>query len=117
MCTLRIDTPAIVADPANGILAVPASVSYVAPINMLERYSDGNIELAQMHASLIWGDCTFTVSTTIIDDLTPTNGFMTGANNLNALGKGLVLKRMHFKFLGHHLLELLTDLVCQAIEQ
>jgi hypothetical protein len=84
---------------------------------MLERYSDGNIELAQMHASLIWGDCTFTVSTTIMDDLTPMNGFMTGANNLNALGKGLVLKRMHSKFLGHHLLKLLTDPARQAIER
>ena len=114
--TLRFDTPVIVADPADGILAAPASVSYVAPINMLERYSDGNIELAQMHASLIWGDCTFTVSTTIMDDLTPMNGFMTGANNLNALGKGLVLKRMHSKFLGHHLPELLTDPARQAIE-
>jgi hypothetical protein len=42
--TLQINTLAIIADQANGILAVPASVSYVAPINMLERYSDGNIE-------------------------------------------------------------------------
>ncbi len=115
--TLRIDTPAIIADQANGILAVPASVSYAAPINMLERYSDGNIELAQKQVSLIWGDCTFTVSTTVIDDLTPANGFMSTAGNLNALGKGLVLKRMHSKFLEHHLLELLTDSARQAIEQ
>jgi hypothetical protein len=115
--TLRINTPAIIADQANGILAVPASVSYAAPINMLERYSNGNIELAQKHASLIWGDHTFTLSTTVIDDLTPANGFMSTAGNLNALGKGLVLNRMHSKFLGHHLLKLLTDLAQQAIEQ
>jgi hypothetical protein len=84
---------------------------------MLERYSEGNIELAQMHTSLIWEDHTFTVSTTIIDNLTPTYGFVTGANNLNALGKGLVLMRMHSKFLGHHLLELLTNPAHQVIEQ
>ncbi len=57
------------------------------------------------------------MSTTVIDDLTPANGFMSTAGNLNVLGKGLVLKRMHSKFLGHHLLELLTDLARQAIEQ
>jgi hypothetical protein len=115
--THQINTLAITADQANGILAVPASVSYVAPINMLEKYSDGNIELAQKHVSLIWGDRTFTVSTTVIDDLTPANGFMSTAGNLNALGKGIVLKRMHSKFLGHHLLKLLTDSARQAIEQ
>jgi hypothetical protein len=34
--TIRVDTPAIAANLANGVAAVPASVSYVAPINMLE---------------------------------------------------------------------------------
>jgi hypothetical protein len=84
---------------------------------MPECYSDRNIELAQKHASIIWGNHTFTVSTTEIDELTATNGFPTVGNNLNANGKALILKRMHSKFLGHHLLELLTDSAHQAIEQ
>ena len=113
----RVDTPAIPEDVAAGIAAVPASVSYTNPINMLERYTDGNVELAQKHASLIWGDRTFTVSATVIDPLTAANGFATGAGNLNAEGKKLVLKRMHSKFLGHQLLALLTDSARQAIEQ
>jgi hypothetical protein len=115
--TTRVDIPAIPEDVAAGIAAVPASVLYTNPINMLERYSDGNVELAQKHASLIWGDRTFTVSTMVIDPLGAANGFASAAGTLNADGKKLVLKRMHSKFLGHQLLVLLTDSVRQAIKQ
>ncbi len=30
--------------------------TYSNPINMLERYSDNNVNLAQMHALYTWGD-------------------------------------------------------------
>jgi hypothetical protein len=50
----RVDTPAIPEDVIAGIAAAPPLFSYTNPINMLERYSDGNVELAQKHASLIW---------------------------------------------------------------
>jgi hypothetical protein len=52
-----------------------------------------------------------------IDDLTAANGFINATGDLSNSGKELVLRRMHSKFLGYHLLELLTDSARQAIEQ
>ncbi len=69
------------------------------PINMLERYSDENIKLAQKHASFTWGDHSFTVNAMIsIQDLTQVDGFLNAAGALT-----------HSKFLGHHICELLTN--------
>ncbi len=85
---------------------------------MLEKYSDGNVELAQKHASLTWGDCSFTLMhVNTIDDLTAANGFFDATGDLTNSGKELILEQMHSKFLSHHLLELLTDSACQAIKQ
>ncbi|MGL6008733.1 MAG: hypothetical protein ACRC1D_04680 [Culicoidibacterales bacterium] len=93
-------------------------VTFDLPINMIERYSDDNVELAQKHASYTWGDRSFTVSqTNTISELTLTNGFLNEDGNLTDAGKDIVLERMHSKFLGHHLLELLNDSARQAIEQ
>jgi hypothetical protein len=90
--TTRVETPAIAENAAAGIAAVPASVLYTNSINMFERYSDENVELAQKHASLIWGNRSFMVSTTAIDQLTAANGFLDGRGALNAARKQLVLK-------------------------
>ena len=85
---------------------------------MLERYSDDNVTLARQHASLTWGDRSFTVmATNTIAALTAANGFLDAAGALTDDGKELVLERMHSKFLAHHILELLTDSGRQAIEQ
>jgi hypothetical protein len=93
-------------------------VIYSDPINILERYSDDNINLARKHASLTWGDRSFTImATNTIGALTAANGFLNGAGALTNEGKELVLERMHSKFLAHQLLELLTDSARQAIEQ
>jgi hypothetical protein len=84
---------------------------------MLERYSDGNVESAQKHASLTWGNQSLTVMpVNNIEDLTDTNGFLDAAGTLTHSGKDLVLERMHSKFLEHHLFEHLTDSARQAIE-
>jgi hypothetical protein len=108
----------VIADPCNGIIGVPEQFYYMDPINMLEMYSNGNIELAQKHVSPTWGDCSFTLMhANMIDDLTAANGFIDATGDLTDSGKELVLKRMHYKFLCYHLLELLTDLARQAIEQ
>ena len=99
-------------DPATG------DVTYSVPINILERYSDDNVNLARKHASLTWGDRSFTVmATNTIGDFTVANGFLTAGGALTDDGKELVLERMHSKFLAHQLLELLTDSARQAIEQ
>ncbi len=52
-----------------------------------------------------------------IGDLTVANGFLTAGGALTDKGKELVLERMHSRFLGHQLLEILTDSAHQAIEQ
>jgi hypothetical protein len=79
---------------------------------------DENAELAQKHASLTWGDCSFTVmATNTIGELTEDNGFLDAGGNLKDAGKDLILKRMHSKFLEYHLLELLSESARQAIEQ
>ena len=104
----------------NTVCTVDAvgDVTYSVPINMLERYSDDNVTLARQHASLTWGDRSFTVmATNTIGDLTPANGFLTAGGALTDDGKELVLERMHSKFLVHHILELLTESGRQAIEQ
>jgi hypothetical protein len=116
--TVKVVIPEFIADLCNGIVGAPEQHYYMNPINMLEKYSDGNIELAQKHASLTWGDHSFTLMhTNTINNLTAANGFIDATGDLTDLGKELVLKRMHSKFLGRHLLELLTDLARQAIEQ
>ena len=104
----------------NTICTVDAAgdVTYSDPINMLERYSDDNVTLARKHASLTWGDRSFTVmATNTIESLTAVNGFKTAGGALTDDGKELVLERMHSKFLAHQLLEILTESGRQAIEQ
>ena len=104
----------------NTVQTVDATgtATFSIPINMLERYSDDNVNLAQNHALYTWGDCSFTImATNTIAELTAANGFLTGASALNDQGKELVLERMHSKFLAHQLLKLLTDFACQAIKQ
>jgi hypothetical protein len=92
-------------------------VTFDLPINMLERYSDNNIELAKKHLSLTWGNRSFMVmATNTIEEFTQVNGLIDAAGDLTNKGKDLVLEQMHSKFLGHHLLELLIDSAHQAIE-
>jgi len=104
----------------NTVCTVDAAgdATYSDPINMLERYSDDNVTLARKHASLTWGDRSFTVmATNTIESLTAANGFKTAGGALTDDGKKLVLERMHSKFLAHQLLEILTESGRQAIEQ
>jgi hypothetical protein len=99
-------------DPTTG------NVIFDLPINMLERYSDDHIELAQNHASLTWGNCSFRVmATNTTEEFTQANSLIDAAGDLTDASEDLVLERMHSKFLGHHLLELLIDSAPQAIKQ
>jgi hypothetical protein len=109
--------PAVLADACKGIVAALEQLYYKNLINMLEKYSDSNIELGQKHAALTWGDHLFTLQPNTIAKLTKADGFIDVNSDLTEEGKQLVLEGMHSKFLGHHLLELLTDSVRQAIEQ
>jgi hypothetical protein len=109
--------PEVLADARNNIVSAPEQLYYKNLINTLEKYSDSNIELVQKHASLTWGDCSLTLQPNTIAKLTKANGFIYVNGNLMEEGKELVLEQMHSKFLGHHLLKLLTDSARQAIEQ
>jgi hypothetical protein len=99
-------------DPTTG------DITFDQHINMIERYSNDNVELARKHANLTWGDCSFTVALTnnIIAELTQANGFLDAAGDLTNDGKDLILERMHSKFLAHHLLELISNSARQVIE-
>jgi hypothetical protein len=108
---------AVLADACNGIVAAPEQLYYKNLINMLKKYSDSNIELVQKHASLTWGDCLFTLQPNTIAKLTKADGFIDVGGDLTEEGKQVFLAQMYSKFLGHHLLELLTDSAHQAIEQ
>jgi hypothetical protein len=85
---------------------------------MIERYLDDNVKLAKKYASLTWGDCSFIVlPMNTITKLTQANGCMDATGDLTNASKELVLERMHSKFLGHHLLELLSNSARQAIKK
>jgi hypothetical protein len=84
---------------------------------MIERYLDDNVKLAKKHASLTWGDCSFMVMPmNTITELTHANGFLDATEDETNAGKEHVLERMHSKFLGYHLLELLSNSAHQAIK-
>jgi hypothetical protein len=85
---------------------------------MLEHYSDEDIVLARKHAALTWGDRLFMImALNTIEPLTVENGGLAHASALSEDGKERVLERMHSKFLGHQLMELLAPTARQAIEQ
>jgi hypothetical protein len=110
--------PEIIADPANNVIGQPEQLYCKNPINMLEHYSDENVALARKHASLIWGDLSFTLTPkNTIRNLSLANGTLNNAGNSTAEERELILKQLHSKFLGYQTLELLMNLACQAIEQ
>ncbi len=52
-----------------------------------------------------------------ITELTQASGFLDATGDLTNAGKELVLEQMHSKFLGHYLLELLSNSARQTIKQ
>jgi hypothetical protein len=112
--------PEIVADDTAvpPIAGVPEEICYTESINILKHYSDENIALARKHASLTWGNQSFIImASNTIEPLTVANGGLIRVNALSEEEKELVLERMHSKFLGHQIMELLAPSACQAIEQ
>jgi hypothetical protein len=110
--------PEIIADAAAIPLVVgaPEKNCFANNINMLEHYLNSNIKLACKHASLTWGDKSFTImALNTIEALTVANGSFVCAGALAEAGKDFVLKQLHSRFLGHQIMELSTDSACQAI--
>ncbi len=93
--TTMIVIPEIIADATATppIAGVPASITYLGDINLLETYLDKNVKLTIKHASLTWGDCSFTVmATNTIDSLSQANEFSGTGGGLTNAGKELVLE-------------------------
>jgi hypothetical protein len=117
---LRTVIPEIIADETviHPIVGVPEEIRFIGNINMLKHYSDENIVLARKHATLTWGDRSFTImASNVIKPLNVANGGLARAGALTEEGKQLVLERMHSKFFIHQLMELLAPSARQAIEQ
>ncbi len=57
--------PEIIADAAAvpQVVGVPEEICVTDNIDMPEHYLDSNIELARKHASLTWGNQSFTIMT------------------------------------------------------
>ncbi len=99
--------PEIIADAAAipPVVGAPEEICVTNNINMLKHYLDSNIELARKHASLTWGNQSFTIrASNTIEALTVANGGLVCAGALAEAGKDLVLKQMHSKFLGHQIM-------------
>jgi hypothetical protein len=112
--------PEIIVDAAAipPVVGAPEEIRFTNNINMLEHYSDANIELACKHALLTWGDQSYTImASNTIEALTVANNGIVCAGALVEAEKDLVLKQMHSKFFGHQIMELSTNSACQAIEQ
>ena len=100
------------------VVGIPEEIHYTNSINILEHYSKEHIVLACKNASLTWGDRSFTImASNTKEPLTVANGGLVCAGTLSDEGKELALERMHSRFLGHQIMELLTPSARQAIEQ
>jgi hypothetical protein len=62
VCTVTPVIPAIIVDATAGTLAasaIPASISCINEIKIMEIYSDKPLEISQKNASLTWADGLF----------------------------------------------------------
>jgi hypothetical protein len=102
--------------PATG--RALATITLSNPIKIIDVYDDKILELAQKHASLTWGDESFTnQSPKSISDLTKANGHLTDTGDLTQDGKVLIQGHMHCKILAYQILAMLTDGARQVIKR
>jgi hypothetical protein len=63
----------------------------------LDIYDNKLLELAQKHASITWGDDSFTVqSPKVISEITQADGWLTAASWLTQKGKYLIQECLHY---------------------
>jgi hypothetical protein len=81
-----------------GVAPAPDGITYLNPIKIMDVYDDKLLELAQKHASLTWGNKSFTSqSPRIISDLTAAGGHLTTAGCLTQARKDLIQGCLHSK--------------------
>jgi hypothetical protein len=101
-----------------GIAPNPDIITYSNPIKIMDVYDDKLLELAQKHASLTWGNDSFTnQSPKVVSDLTAAGGHLTTTGRLTQTGKDIIQGRLHSKILAHQILSMLTDDARQVIER
>ena len=100
----KISTPAAAAGD-------PAVITFGNPINLLETFSDANIQNARKYASVIWGDASFseTGPMTIRDLKDPEERSNHTPPRLTQLGKDIIRDRMHSKILAHQIMVILDE--------
>ena len=109
----NVDTTRMV---TSGVAPNPDIVTYSNPINIMDVYDDKLLEWAQKHASLTWGNNSFTnQSPKVISDLTLANGQLTNTGHLFQAGKDIIQEHLHSKIMAHQILSMLTDDACQVI--
>ncbi len=119
-CTVTPTIPAIIADASGGILAVPevpASITYMNEIKIMEVYSDKLLEISQKNALLTCGvPVCLPIKTqdSFKSSLKPVNMAPTG--RLTASGKGIIQTQHHSKILAFLILTMLSDDARKVIE-
>jgi hypothetical protein len=95
-CTVIPAVPEIIADaaavlPIISVPAIPEEIIYSNEIKLLKVYSDKLLEITQKHASLTWGDQSFTnQNPKVIQELTQTDGHLTIAGRLTVIGMAII---------------------------
>jgi hypothetical protein len=101
-----------------GIAPNPDIITYSNPFKIMDVYDDKLLELSQKHASLTWGNHSFTnQSPKVISDLAVAGGRLTTAGRLTQTRKDLIKGCLHSKILAHEILSMLTDDMRQVIER
>ncbi len=73
--------------------------------------------MAKKHASIIWGNDSFTVQyPKVISEITQADVHLTVASRLTQKGKDLIQGRLHSKIIASQILSILSDDTCQVIE-
>ena len=89
-----------------------ATITYGDRINLLENFSDTNIDATRKHATVIWGDASFTTTgPMVIHQLGVAEGELTNHNlpRLTPAGKDIIRDRLHSKILAYQLMAIQDD--------
>ncbi len=79
---------------------------------------DKLLEITQKHASLTWGDQSFTnQNPKVIQELTLEDGHLAIAGRLTVIGKAIIQEQIHSKILAHQAMATLSDEALQVIER
>jgi hypothetical protein len=98
--------------------AIPALIVYMNEIKILEVYSDQTLEIAQKHASVTWGNKSFTNQTPkIISDLTPVDRHLNKYERLTPDGKQVIQEHILSDYFAYHVMDLIADDAHQVIER